>query len=244
MKQRPLFIRILAYLYFFSPLFILAEIMLLYDIGFKRIFLLPYMFTWHTITIMLITPLVGYAIWSVKKWGYYVLIAHSVLLLVNNIFLYFQKLTTTPLWAIVVFNLLILGVIIAFVRKEVYAPYFNPQIRWWEQARRYYYNGMRVLVKRLYSDDILFEAKSFDLSETGIFVATGKNVSAGEKFSFEMVLKNSSILYADGEVMWVNRKKKGEIPAGFGCRFIKEDPLLRKRIRYHLKDIEAVVRQR
>ncbi len=244
MKKRPLIIRILAYLYFFSPLFILAELILLYDIGFKKLALIPYMFTWHTVIVMLITPFVGYAIWSVKKWGYYVLIGHSILLLLNNIILYVEKLTTAPLWMIVVFNVLILGLIVAFVRKEVYAPYFNPQIRWWEQARRYYYNGMRILVKRLYSDDILFEAKSFDISETGVFVATGKNVSVGEKFSFEMILKNSSMLYADGEVMWVNHKKKGEVPAGFGCRFIREDELLKKRIRYHLKDIEAVVRER
>ncbi len=244
MKQRPLVIRLLSFLYFFSPLFILLELMWLHDIGPGKLFLLPYTISWHVFLLMVVTPFVGYAIWTVRKWGYYVLIAHSILLLFNNTILYFERLTTTPLWLIVIFNILVLVIIIAFVRKEVYAPYFNPQIRWWEQARRFYYNGMRILVKRLYSDDIMFEAKSFDLSETGLFVASGKNVSVGDKFSFEMVLKNSSILFADGEVMWINPKKKGDIPAGFGCRFLNIDDLFRKRIRYHLQDIEATVRKR
>ena len=244
MKQRPFVIKLLAWLYFLSPIFILLELFSLYGIGLNRLFLLPYVVTWHTFAMMIITPIVGYGIWSEKKWGYYLLIVHSVIILANNIVLYADRLTAAPLWLIVVFNVLLLGVIITFVRKEVYAPYFNPKIRWWEQAKRYYYNGMKVIVKQLNTDNIMFEAKSFDLSETGLFVVAGKNVSVGEKFSFELMLKNNTLLYADGEVMWTNVKKKAEIPAGFGCRFVKADNLLRKRIRHHLKDIEAKVRER
>ncbi len=244
MKQRPLVIKILACLYFLSPLFIIFEFMSLYGIGLNRLFLLQYAFTWYTVAIMVVTPIVGYGIWTVRKWGYYLLLAHSVFLIISNTVLYSSGLTTSPLWFIIVANVLIVGTIIMFVRKEVYAPYFNPQIRWWEQAKRYYYDGMKIIVKKIASDDILFEANSFDLSETGIFVASNKKVCAGDKFSFELVLKNDTLLYTDGQVMWVNTRKGKDVPAGFGCKFLNINNLFKKRIKYHLNDVKAKIRER
>ena len=193
---------------------------------------------------IVLTPIVGYGIWSVKKWGYYLLLTHSVLLILNNIVLYAVKATPVPLWIVITFNMLLLGVIIAFVRREVNAPYFNPRLRWWEQAARYYYDKMRIIVKKIGTDKTIFEAKSFDVSETGAFVVANNKVAVGDKFSIELVLADKSMLYTDGEVVWVNKPKKTSNPAGFGCKFMNHNNLFRKRIRFHLMDIDAKIKER
>ena len=245
MKKRPFVICVLSYLYFASPLFIFLELMWMNNIGFARIGATFSYFNWHVLLMMVLTPIVGAGIWSVKKWGYYLLVAHSVLLIFNNIFLYTTKKTLVPLWAVIVFTVLLVGVIITFVRKEVYSPYFNPRIRWWEQAARYYYDKMRIIVKKFGTDATMFEAKSFDVSETGAFVVSDKKVSVGDKFSMELILADRSMLYTDGEVVWVNKaKKKSDHPSGFGCKFITPNNLFRKRIRFHMMDIGAKIKER
>ena len=243
MKKRPLFIRFMSYLYFASPLFMIFQLMWAYGIGLHNIGMLVHAFNWHVWLMMIITPIVGYGIWSVREWGYYLLILHSVFVLINNVALYVVKLTVFPLWVIILFNVTVLGIIILFIRKEVNAPYFNPKISWWESAIRYYYKDMKVLVKEFKTDRLLFQANSFDVSETGIFVVSDTPVKPEEKYSFELVLVNNSILYSDGEVVWVNPKKRGQFPIGFGCKFLEPTGLFRKRIKYHLKDIRAKMRE-
>jgi Tfp pilus assembly protein PilZ len=198
---------------------------------------------WRVLSLMVLTPFVGYGIWTIRMWGYFLLITHSLLLITSNIVSYITGDTTLPLWFISAVSVLFLGVIILFVRKEVKTPYFNPKVRWWESASRYYYRGMKVLVKQFNSDKLFFEADSFDLSETGVFVSTDRVVNVGDKYSFELILVNNSILYTDGEVVWVNPKGKSMFPKGFGCWFIEPNGLFRKRIRYHLKDIRAKMRE-
>jgi len=243
-KKRPLIIRLLSYLYFVSPIAVIIELAWLNNVG---IFHLGHIFNfvnWHVLLMFFITPLVGYGIWSVKKWGYYLLILHSVFLIFNNVVLYAGRETLLPLWAIIVCNLALVAVIVAFVKKEVCAPYFNPNIRWWEQASRYY-SDMKITVKEFGTENKLFEAKSFDTSETGCFIVTDRDVDIRDKFSLELSLAKNSILYIDAEVVWGNSKKKrGGHPAGFGCRFIEPDYLFRKRMSFHMRDIRAKIKER
>ena len=244
MKKRPLMITVLSHLYFISPVFVLLELMWAYDISPARIGTVVNYMNWHVVLMMVLTPIVGIGIWTVKKWGYYLLLVHSVFMIFNNATLYAVNRTPIPLWTIVVFNLFLVGVIVLFVRKEVYSPYFNPRIRWWEQAARYYYDKMRIIVKKLGTDVPVFEAKSFDVSETGAFIVSDKKVAVGDKYSMELVLADRSMLYTDGEVVWVNEKNKTNNPNGFGCKFIKPNGVFRKRIRFHMMDIGAKIKER
>lgn len=243
MRKRPLIIKVISFLYFLSPIGILLEIMLLFGISFSEITLIKELVNWHVILLAVWTPIVGYGVWKVKGWGYYQLLAHSLFVFAGNIILYSSDLTKSPLYIILIFNVLLVGMIIMFVRKEIKAPYFNPNIRWWEQAVRFYFEGMRILVRDFSDPNLMFEAKSFDVSETGAFVATDKDVNIGEKYTLEMHITRESILYATGEIVWVN-KKSGTFPVGFGCRFIGTGQLFKKRIRHHMKDISAKIRER
>lgn len=243
MKKRPFIIKMLSYLYFASPIFIILQLMWAHKIDLDNLNTIRFAFNWHVCMMMALTPVVGYGIWAVKEWGYYLLMGHSMFLFINNVVIYAVHYTSLPIWVVAVFNLAILGIILTFVRKEVKAPYFNPKVRWWENAARYYYKDMRILVKEFNTDKLLFQANSFDLSETGIFVATDNSVRPGEKYSFELILVDNSMLYTDGEVVWINPKEKGFFPKGFGCKFLPSNALFKKRIRYHLNDIKAKVRE-
>ena len=235
MKKRPLSVLILSYLYFASPVLVLIYLMLTDNMA--------QVLNWRMLSLMVFTPVVGYGIWTIRVWGYFLLIAHSLLLITSNMVSYMMGGTILPLWFISAVSVLSLGVIILFVRKEVRAPYFNPKVRWWKSASRYYYRDMKVLVKEYNSDKLLFEANSFDLSETGVFVSTDRAVNIGDKYSFELILVSNSTLYTDGEVVWANPKNRSMFPKGFGCWFIEPNGLFRKRIRYHLRDIRAKMRE-
>lgn len=244
MKKRPLIIRLLSYLYFISPLAMVLELMLLNHLGLSNLRYLFNFVNWHVLLMFVLTPLVGYGIWSVRKWGYYLLMVHSVFLIFSNTVLYFGKITLAPFWMIIIFNAILVAVILTFVKKEVYTPYFNPDLRWWEQAARYYHE-MKISVKKFNTEKVLFDARSFDLSETGAFISTDELVEIGNKFSLELLLSSNSIMYIDGEVVWINEKKdRAGHPVGFGCRFIRPDYLFRKRIRFHMRDINAKMRER
>jgi hypothetical protein len=245
MKKRPLLIQVIAYLYFISPVGIIAELMLLYRIpitDFFSIFQAQY-WNWHVFLMTLITPAIGYCIWSVKKWGYYVLLGHSFLILINNFVLYLTNLTFSSIAVLIVFNLVILTIIALFVRKEVYSPYFNPNIRWWEQAKRYIATSITIHVKEFGKNNRMFSATSFDVSETGIYIASDNEVNTGDIYSMEIHLSADSILYADGVVVWVNQGKDA-FPKGFGCKFLAVDKVFKKRIKFYVRDVNARERER
>ncbi|MFH1223156.1 MAG: PilZ domain-containing protein [Pseudomonadota bacterium] len=244
MKKRPFLIELFSCLYFISPLAILLELILINKLGFSGFIKVFNFVNWHVALLMLLTPVVGYGIWTVRRWGYYLLILHSVFVIFNNVVLYAGHQTLVPLWGVILFNISLVGVILMFVRKEVCAPYFNPSLRWWEQAVRYYAD-MKIVIKELNTEKVVFEAKTFDISETGAFIVTDRDVDIRDNFSLEVSLFKNSILYVDAEVVWTNtRGKNSGHPVGFGCRFIRPDSLFRKRIRFHMNDINAKIRAR
>jgi hypothetical protein len=244
MRKRPLVIKIISILYFLSPIGILLEIMFLFGIKLSEILLVKELINWHVVLMAIWTPVVGYGVWKVKHWGYYQLLFHSLFVFMANIFLYSSDMTRSPLYVIILFNMLLIAVVVMFVRKEVKSPYFNPNIRWWEQAVRFYFDGMRILVRNYSDPNLVFEANSFDVSETGAFIVTDRDVKVGEKYTLEMHITKESILYATGEIVWANGKDSGVFPVGFGCKFIGTGRLFKKRIRHHMKDISAKIRDR
>jgi hypothetical protein len=62
-----------------------------------------------------------------------------------------------------------------FLRKHVYAPYFNPRLRWWESAARY-----RVgLETQILTDRGAETCTTVDISETGCFLSTRAKLEEG-----------------------------------------------------------------
>jgi len=236
MKKKPLMIKIISLIYFLSPIGICLQLIWLYNIKLSKFWLVfdPIYWNWQVVLLLISTPFVGFSIYLVRKWGYYTLLAHSILLFINNLIVYFTHLTFFSFFIIIFFNLAILAMIILFVRKEVYAPYFNPNLRWWEQAPRYIYDKMKIYVKEFGTNNLLFEAQSFDVSETGSYITSESTVNNGDIYSLEIHLSDT-ILYTDAEIVWANDNINSKFPKGFGCRFLANNKLFRKTIRYYFK---------
>jgi hypothetical protein len=243
MKKRPFIIKLIALCLILSPIWFITQTMYIFKIQIGYIASVFKLLNWHGWTMLIVSPLVGVGVFKVKKWGFYLLCIFAALSLVSNITIYATGLTTFPIWLIILLNVLILAGLILFVRKEVYAPYFNPNLRWWEQAKRYYYQDMKVLIKEFGTNKLVAEANSFDISESGVFIASDKEVAAGELYSLEMQFAKGGFLFSDAEVVWVN-KEDGSFPKGFGCRFVDATSFLKRRIRFHMKEIGAKIKER
>jgi len=245
MKKRPLVVRIVALAFFLSPLFIISQLLMLYNIPFEQCLYVftPQIWSWQIILVMISTPLVGFAVWSVRRWGYIVLLVYAGLMLTNNIILYVSNLAASSLAQRLLLNAGIIALILVFQRKEVNAPYFNPNLRWWEQAKRFIAPPLRVFVKTFGKNEVLFEAASFDISETGIFIASDRSVTVGDVFGIDIDVTTDLTIHASGEVVWVHNSAD-KLPKGFGFKFLAVDRAFRIHLKTSLRELQAHMRKR
>jgi hypothetical protein len=186
----------------------------------------PALWNGQVIAAALISPLVGVAVWLVKPWSYYVLVGYSILLLINNLVLWMFNLSRSTFEMRILLVAGIVVLVVIFLRKEFMAPYFNPHLRWWEQARRYLTaltGDFSMSVHDFHDASKLFEAGIFDISTRGCFIVSDRVVNIGQVFNFDIALPGGKTFHSTGEVVWVHPGKK-DLPQGFGCRFQTVEP--------------------
>ena len=251
MKKRPLSIRLISLLFMLSPLGIIAELIFLYDIPLGLWYLVfnPGIWNWQVITLTILTPLIGVALWTVQRWAYYCLLAFSVLILANNLSLWIiNRGLSNQAWQRILFILLILGFVLIILRKDFQAPYFNPRLRWWEQAHRYCPGAFKVTFFRFGTVEKLFEATLFDISATGIFVVSDWPLAIGDMFGVDVSLSDGQALHASAEVVRITRTSDSTANAtkqsGFGCRFSSVERNFDREIRKALSHMKAELRKR
>lgn len=249
-KKRPLAIVIIAIALFLAPLWIFGQVMFF---NFQKthsisgaIELLSCRTGMHMLLLAIISIIVGYGVYAVKKWGFYLLITFSVITLISNFTLLYIQKTAFSNWSILLFNLVILGVMVIFARKEIYAPYFNPELRWWEQTRRYYYRNMHVDIVDTATSKIIDKITVFDLSENGAYLVYDKDINIGDIYRLNIhISENENKIYSvNGEAMWINRDNASIThPHGFGCRFIRPDRQFKKGIKSEIKKIKSMIKR-
>jgi hypothetical protein len=205
------------------------------------VFTIPELWNWQALAFAILTPLIGLCVWTVHRWAYLALIAFTALVLVNNIVVGASGRGVANLAEqLALFAGLALLILIE-VRKEFYAPYFNPRLRWWEQAQRYLTDRIRVRVKEFGTNSVLFEANSFDISATGIYVVSGHPVKPGDVFGMDVHLPGGKKSYVTGEVVWMHGGNDRN-PQGFGCRFTAMDRHFKAEIRSAIRALHAGIR--
>ena len=134
--RKPLIIILISLCFFISPVFILLQASILTltpVIGPYNIFskLSP-----HDVFILCLYPLCAAAVFSVRRWGWYVFLAASVYLVAANI-ITFALRPHYHVLSLIIYNLILTVAAGIFFRRDVIAPYFNPPLRWWEQPKRF-----------------------------------------------------------------------------------------------------------
>ena len=230
MPRRPIIITLIAICYFLSPAVIIVQgsvmnripILGPYNI-FTRLFITD-------IIILFIYPISAVALYSVKKWGWYLFLGCVLVLIGYNIFVYFHN-PRYSLSVLIIFNVVLAVVAGIFFRKHVIAPYFNPRLRWWESKPRFKIDihAEIMLDNQKRSGDIL------DFSSSGFFMAFENTLSIGKVYSFNLKCLKHSV-NVSGKVM---RKSTGkEEYNGFGIMFFRLTDLEKTGINLIIKDLE------
>ncbi len=243
MKKRPLAILAVSAALFISPLWIMGQIMVAQYMKYDLWVFPDFTHNLQALFLLLLSLIVGFGVYSVKKWGFHLLIVFSLFTIINNVLLQYLHKTVFPSWGIIVCNVAVLGVMIIFSRREIYSPYFNPDLRWWEQARRFYCPDMHIDVFSVESNQKLTEATAFDISESGFYAVHEPDFEVGQKFIVNIHFSSDFIITAEAESVWRN-SGTANLPAGYGCRFIKTKSSFRKVIRREIKNISLRLRER
>jgi c-di-GMP-binding flagellar brake protein YcgR len=182
------------------------------------------------IIILFIYPISAAALYSVKKWGWYLFLGCVLILIGYNIFVYFHN-PRYNLSMLIIFNVILAIVAGIFFRKHVIAPYFNPRLRWWETKPRFKIDihADLMLDEQIRSGDIL------DLSMSGFFMAFENTLSLGQVYTFDLKCLKRSVKVT-GRVMRKSTEKEGY--DGFGIMFVRLTENEKTGINSIIKDLE------
>jgi len=238
MKKRPLIIKIISLGYLLTPVFFIAQYFY-----FSKVFIFHFS-TWMTLltpyklSLILIPPIVAFGIFKMRQWGWYLSLVHMFFILGNNT-LSFLVGSRTPPWAIIIFSLVTLVILLTFVRKEIRAPYFNPRIRWWESKPRY---AITMQVE-MGNDRMKITGETYNISEGGMFMVSQSDVEIDEEFSVKLMRDHSDSIHCEGRIVWVNPSGEA-LPQGFGFQFTQIEKPAIFEIRRYIRDQKKVLKHK
>ncbi len=210
MKKRPLSFTFISLCYFVAPLVQIAQIAYFNDwpfLGPRSVFYHLSIYEW---SILAVFPVIAIGLFKVTKWGYSLFIAFSAFLILNNALNYFVSPTynTNILMLVQIF---LAGLVGLFLQKHNSAPYFNPQLKWWERDARYHVNlGARLKVGQNMTD-----CNILDISKGGCFAQLDKRCILGNTYWLTINLDDIHFNVM-GRVMWDSKFN----PKGYGLMFV------------------------
>lgn len=224
MVKRPLFINLIALFMASIPVFGLS---LIYS---NNLDVIQISKTLPELVVLAAACLAtAFGVWRVRKWGYYTFFAFVTIVVVMDSFQAIRSGNFTNPWYFVDAAFIAMGIYL-FRRREIYEPYFNPQIRWWERASRYSVDltAQFELAGKSFSSQIL------DLSESGCFANVKAGYALGDKVKISAEV-GGVLFSASGQVVRVSKN-----PEGIGFQFVYmgwADKRAIKRIIRHLKNL-------
>lgn len=239
------FIKSVAIFYFGFPIFYMVGAALLFDIPsglWLRILLSP---SYYILSIMAIT--VGYALWEVRRWGWYLLVTVNILMSYLNAVVVNEFGATHHKGLSYVISLLFLAIITYRVAREIRVPYFFPKIRWWESNPRYRLS-VPVKLARIQHPQLKdappMDGQILDISMTGCFVKLRGDIAQHETIALKFTVFGFT-LECEGVVVWRTTSTVTH-PKGVGIKFRQlERPQRRclRQIHSRLRKINAFYRR-
>jgi hypothetical protein len=231
MNRRPLSITIIAVIYLLEPFGNLAvaayanRIPLLGKQG-----VLAHLI-WSDWLILAMFPVVALGVFMVRRWGWYLFLGFSLVLIGYNLWVYGYINPHYSLGTVIAFVVMITAVSAVFFRKHVYSPYFNPRLRWWEIPARY-----RVAINTQILTDRhgALVAQTADISESGCFVVMSSDLQVGEQVWLVLSCRGTQINCL-GRV--VRQADSGGSDCGYGIMFQAMPREARLKIRHLVRSL-------
>lgn len=210
---RSKFFKSVAIFYLGFPLFYLPISALLFDVpagSLVGVLLWP---SYFFISILAIT--VGYALWQMHRWGWYLFIVTNFLITYLNAIVLNEYGTTHHQILSFLASFFGLSVVTYRVAQEIRVPYFFPKIRWWESNPRY---KLSIPVKISPMDAPVIDGDILDISMVGCFIKTKKEIYQDQKVRLQFVIFKLSF-ECSGVIAW-RAKESVTIPKGMGVKFL------------------------
>ena len=213
MNKKPRILVILALLHFLAPVGNMALNALVARQGILNYFL--NWGDWSYLSLnwpLMVSPLVaGWAIYTCKKWSFYVYLGSISLLFYYSYQGYLSKsgiVGIGPLLFIYATNILVVGYFLIPAVREVY---FDPRLRWWESQPRYNCD----FACEFFEEDKKYQGIVTNISNSGLFLKseeTPKDQSMIRvEFSFEQPEKQVFV----GKVVYHDKQNR----FGLGIQF-------------------------
>lgn len=232
------FLKSVAALYLAFPVVYLFIVVLLFDIPPSR--LLAILLSPSFYFVSLLAMIVGYSLWEMHRWGWYLFVATNVLIAYQNaVLLNEYGETHHKFLSFMVF----LGGLLAIsyrVAREVRVPYFFPKIRWWESNPRYRL-AVPVKVTQLGQE---FEGQILDVSAGGCFVKLREEITQHEAVKLQYSVFGFD-MECEGIVVWRSESTVTR-PKGVGVKFTvltREQRRVLRQITLRLRRIASLHRR-
>jgi len=168
----------------------------------------------------------AYGIWKVTNWGYYLF--YTFIAIVIGADLWQMNTQIDNNWYAVDFFFIALGAIL-YRSKKISEPYFNPQIRWWDPAKRFKCEIEATFIEK----GSTFISKILDISESGFFTESAKQQQVGDIF-------NVKISYNSHHIQTLATVVRNSFnPQGTGYKFVTSSRSERRQVRLLLKALKS-----
>lgn len=231
MKKRPLSIIIIALIYLFEPVGNLIQAAYVNKLPLVGANSILSHLIWSDWIILGLFPVVAVGVFMVRKWGWYLFVAFSVLLISYNLYVYLYLNPNYQLHTVLLFILIVTAMSAVFFRKHVYAPYFNPRLRWWEVASRYNI----ALNTKILTNDTALTCRLSDISASGCFVDYAGELSVGDSIMLIIQCSGDEIKCM-GKIV---RKSTKTGNSGYGIYFQTIPKETRLKIKRLIKTLES-----
>jgi hypothetical protein len=216
MKKKPLIFTILSILFLIEPaikvLYFKAStqfdfLVIFANIKARNTFM-------EVVDFWLIFPIAGILITRLRKWTYFAFLA--VLSYINyNIFTY-EKYTwpynsDSPFMYNYVIAMMSVIVTAYFLMPKVREPFFNRNVRWWENKARY---NVQIACK-LQSNSLTFPGQILNISQSGAFIEDSKYMKVGDSLQLDFNFLGQTITIP---VQVMNKHSVGTV-TGYGVKF-------------------------
>lgn len=236
MQKKPIFIILVSFVYMSLPIFYYLQVAYFERVHFWMVGTVLAKANAADWILAILSVVVGFCIYKVRLFGYYVFMGHALGILGWNIFLAVTH-HNYPKVHLIIFSAITFAIIGLFLRKNIRTPYYNPRMRWWEQEKRF---NIKLPTIVTYQDNQNnSQGLTYDISASGIFFNGDIEGPVSRKVDITIDYGDMSSFNLEGEVVWITGETARH-PKGGGIRFLNMDKGDRKKLRASLKDIDQL----
>lgn len=238
MKKKPFLIYLVAIFHLLIPTWYAFQIGILYKMNLFDVFKpgawAPFDPTYVGL-LCLWAIAAGIGIWMVSRVGLALMLTHAAWILFTSLALALNN-TGLPWYMVLAGAGTATPVLVMpFLLKEIFSPFFNPRLRWWKNPPRFV-----VKAENEIQAQCLENCSIYDINRNGCYLTgdLAKAYKPGQEVEFTLFHQEKEVK-VKGAVVWVNtEQEKTQKPQGMGVRFLKTDAQTSSLIKALVSDLD------